>query len=61
MLEHLERVAEATLAAGKALGVIVPDAEAARAWIERGATYVTTPLESLLGAGTRDYFAKVRG
>lgn len=61
VLEHLERVAEATLAAGKALGVIVPDAEAARAWIERGATYVTTPLESLLAAGTRDYFTKVRG
>jgi 2-keto-3-deoxy-L-rhamnonate aldolase RhmA len=60
VLEHLERAASATLAAGKALGVTVPDAEAARAWIERGATYVTTPLEAVLGAGTRGYLERIR-
>ena len=38
-----------------------PRRRGAGAWIERGATYVTTPLESLLAAGTRDYFTKVRG
>jgi 4-hydroxy-2-oxoheptanedioate aldolase len=61
VLEHLERAAAATLAAGKALGVTVPDAEGARGWIERGATYITTSLESVLGAGTRDYLGRARG
>ena len=51
VLEHWSARPTATLAAGKALGVTVPDAEAARAWIERGATYVTTPLESMLARG----------
>ena len=61
VLEHLERAAAATLAAGKALGVTVPDAEAARAWIERGATYVTTPLEACSAAGTAQSYSSAEG
>jgi 4-hydroxy-2-oxoheptanedioate aldolase len=60
VLEHMERAARATLAAGKALGVTVPDAEGARAWVERGATYVTTQLETVLRAGTREFLGRAR-
>jgi 4-hydroxy-2-oxoheptanedioate aldolase len=60
VLEYLERAATATLAAGKALGVTVPDAEAARDWIARGATYITTPLEAVLRAGSSDYLTRAR-
>jgi 4-hydroxy-2-oxoheptanedioate aldolase len=60
VLEHLERAASATLAAGKVLGVTVPDADAALAWIARGATYITTPLERVLAAGSRDYLGRAR-
>jgi hypothetical protein len=35
VVEHLERAACATLAAGKVLGVTVPTAEAAVSWLER--------------------------
>ena len=61
VLEHLERAASATLDAGKVLGVTVPDADAALAWIARGARYITTPLEAVLAAGSRDYLSRARG
>jgi hypothetical protein len=35
VVEHVERAASATLAAGKVLGVTVPTAEAAVSWLER--------------------------
>jgi 4-hydroxy-2-oxoheptanedioate aldolase len=60
VLEHLERAAAATLAAGKVLGVTVPTAEAAVTWLERGARYVTTGVEPLLGAATRGWLERVR-
>jgi len=60
VLEYLDRAAAATLAAGKALGVTVPDAEAARDWIARGATYITTGLENVLRAGSSDYLTRAR-
>jgi hypothetical protein len=40
--------------------VTVPDADAALAWIARGATYITTPLEAVLAAGSRDYLSRAR-
>ena len=58
--EHLERAAAATLAAGKVLGVTVPTAEAAVEWLERGARYVTTGIEPLLGAASRTWLERVR-
>jgi 4-hydroxy-2-oxoheptanedioate aldolase len=60
VLEHLERSAVATLAAGKVLGVTVPTAQAAVAWLERGARYVTTGIEPLLGPATRTWLERVR-
>jgi 4-hydroxy-2-oxoheptanedioate aldolase len=58
--EHLERAAAATLAAGKVLGVTVPTAEAAVEWLERGARYVTTGIEPLLGGASRTWLERVR-
>ena len=42
------------------LGVTVPTAEAAVAWLERGARYVTTGIEPLLGSATRSWLESVR-
>jgi 4-hydroxy-2-oxoheptanedioate aldolase len=50
--EHLERAAKGILAAGKVLGVTVSDAETAKAWMQRGARYVTTGVDPILGAGS---------
>jgi len=58
--EHLERAAAATLAAGKVLGVTVPTAEGAVEWLERGARYVTSGIEPLLGAAMRTWLERVR-
>ena len=60
VVEHLARAAAATLAAGKVVGVTVPTAEAAVAWLERGARYVTTGIEPLLGPATRSWLERVR-
>jgi 4-hydroxy-2-oxoheptanedioate aldolase len=60
VVEHLERAAAATLAAGKVVGVTVPTADGAVAWLERGARYVTTGIEPLLGAATRSWLERVR-
>jgi 4-hydroxy-2-oxoheptanedioate aldolase len=60
VLEHLERAATAILAAGKVIGVTVPTAEGAVAWLERGARYVTTGIEPLLGPATRTWLERVR-
>jgi 4-hydroxy-2-oxoheptanedioate aldolase len=60
VVEHLERAAAATLAAGKVLGVTVPTAEGAVAWLERGARYVTTGIEPLLGPATGSWLERVR-
>jgi 4-hydroxy-2-oxoheptanedioate aldolase len=60
VVEHLERAAAATLAAGKVVGVTVPTAEAAVGWLERGARYVTTGIEPLLGSATRSWLERVR-
>ena len=42
------------------LGVTVPTAEDAVAWLERGARYVTSGIEPLLGAATRSWLERVR-
>ena len=60
VLEHLERAAAATLAAGKVVGVTVSDAETAKAWMQRGARYVTTGVDPLLGAGSSAFIGHLR-
>ena len=60
VVEHLERAAAGVLDAGKVLGVTVPDAESAKAWMERGARYVTTGVDPMLRAGTSAFLARTR-
>jgi 4-hydroxy-2-oxoheptanedioate aldolase len=60
VVEHLERAATAILSAGKVLGVTVPTVEGAVEWLERGARYVTTGIEPLLGPATRSWLERVR-
>jgi 4-hydroxy-2-oxoheptanedioate aldolase len=50
-----DRIAEAVLASGKALGVMAATGDDARAWEERGARYVAVPLESLLRPGSLEF------
>ena len=60
VVEHLERAAAGILAAGKVLGVTVADAETAKAWMQRGARYVTTGVDPILGAGSSRFLAHLR-
>lgn len=58
--EVLNRAAERILASGKPLGMMVGHAEAARAWRDRGARYITVGLEPLVAKGCREYLDAVR-
>ncbi len=51
----LERVAAAVVGSPVTLGIYAGDADTAHTWIERGARYVTTGVESLLGPAMGDY------
>lgn len=55
----IDKIVEAVANAPPALGIIVPDAEAARQWRERGARYIATSLEALLGPTIQDYLNTV--
>ncbi len=56
----MDRVAEAVLAAGKALGIFVSNPTEATAWKERGARYLTTGVEPLLRNSMANYLRTVR-
>jgi 4-hydroxy-2-oxoheptanedioate aldolase len=56
----LQRCVDAVAASDKALGIMVPNAQAARTWIDRGARYVTIGLEGLLNPACRNYLETVR-
>jgi 4-hydroxy-2-oxoheptanedioate aldolase len=60
VVEHLERAAAGILAAGKVLGVTVPDPESAKVWMDRGARYVTTGVDPMMGAGTSAFLGHLR-
>lgn len=44
----------------KALGILVPDAEAALVWQARGARYIMVVMEAILGPATRGFLKTVR-
>ena len=48
-------------ASDKALGILVPNAEAARQWMDRGARFVLIVVDALLGPACRGYLQTVRG
>jgi len=56
----LQRCVEVVAKSDKALGIMVPNAQAARTWIGRGARYVTINLEGLIGPACRTYLEAVR-
>lgn len=56
----IDHIAETVLAAGKVLGIMAYNAEAARRWRARGARYITMSLEALLAPACRTYLAAVR-
>jgi len=51
----IDKIVGAVADASPALGIFVGDAEAARQWRKRGARYIATSLESILGPAMRDY------
>lgn len=55
VIEAGERIIAAARTAGIAAGIVVPDAEAATAWQERGVRYVTILAESLLARASRGF------
>lgn len=55
----IDKVVEAVANASPALGIFVPNAEAARQWRERGARYIATSLEALLRPAMQEYLKTV--
>lgn len=55
-----QRFVEAVSGSGVALGIMVPNADAARQWKQRGARYIAVGLESMLNPACRNYLKAVR-
>lgn len=56
----MQRIVDTVAGSDAALGIMVPTLEAARAWRDRGAQYITIVLESLLTPAARTYLQGVR-
>lgn len=59
--DAMNRIVEIVKASDKALGILVPNADAARQWVDRGAQFVLVVVDALLGPACRNYLATVRG
>jgi 4-hydroxy-2-oxoheptanedioate aldolase len=57
----MERVAEVVVGSGKVLGIYAGTASMTHEWLDRGARYFTTGLESFLKAGMAAHLQDVRG
>jgi 4-hydroxy-2-oxoheptanedioate aldolase len=57
--EAMERVASVVIPSDKALGVYAPTTEGARAWIDRGARYILSGIDSFILEGSTDYLEGV--
>ena len=55
----MEKIVEAVSKTHLDLGIMVPDAQAAQEWHERGARYITVTFESMLNPGARQFFSSV--
>ncbi|MCY4526858.1 MAG: aldolase/citrate lyase family protein [Anaerolineaceae bacterium] len=53
----VSRAVERIVASDLALGVVVPNVEEAQLWRERGARYIATTFEAVVGASARDWLA----
>ena len=56
----MQRIVDTVAPTGLALGIMVPNVEAARQWRDRGARYITIALENLMNPSCRDYLKTVR-
>lgn len=54
-------IAEVVRGSDKTLGVLATTVEATAEWRKRGALYISSVLESIMGAAVRDYLRAVRG
>lgn len=59
--ELFDRIVSTVTASDKALGILVPNAEAARQWQARGARFVLVVMDALLGPACRSFLQTVRG
>lgn len=57
----VERAVETITASDVALGVVVPDVEEAQAWRDRGARYIATTFEGIVGPASKAWLAGARG
>jgi 4-hydroxy-2-oxoheptanedioate aldolase len=60
VVKSMDRVAEAVIPSGKALGLYVGDLDAARTWIDRGARYLATGSDGFLRRGMKVYLDGAR-
>jgi 4-hydroxy-2-oxoheptanedioate aldolase len=56
----LDRIVSVVNQSDKVLGVLVPNAQTAQSWQDRGARYIIVGLESLLSAACRNYLQTFR-
>ena len=56
----MQTITEAVVASDKALGILVTNAESARQWQQRGARYILTTTESVLGPACRAFLKEAR-
>ncbi len=55
----IDKIVDTVANAAPALGIFVSDAEAARQWRQRGARYIATSLEAILGPAMQSYLNTV--
>jgi 4-hydroxy-2-oxoheptanedioate aldolase len=53
--QALQQITEAVVPSDKALGILVSNAETARQWQQRGARYILTTTEAVLGPACREF------
>lgn len=58
--ETITKIIDGVRGSDKAVGILVPNAEAARQWVERGAQFVIIVIDALLGPACRTFLSTVR-
>jgi 4-hydroxy-2-oxoheptanedioate aldolase len=56
----MQRIVDTVLPTGLALGIMVPNAEAARQWRDRGARYIAVGVENVMNPAARNYLKTAR-
>ena len=56
----MRRITDIVLQSDVALGLLVPNAQAAKDWMGRGARYIATTIDGLIRSSVRSYLEEVR-